>query len=409
MNCPNCGVTVTEEDLFCLNCGSKLNPSPASSVPTHTQTASQSGSNPAGQKNNNKALLAVIAVLVIIIAAGVAAFFAMGGTELFAKQEETTLSVPDAVAGDSLSEQDNTTTSLPILKETSVIENPTTALQQDTTAAENNVTSDATEAVTEQTSADKPGFTFPSLSRPDDEDADVTAPSVQTDGNGYVRTSSGLMMPAEGNYEAICDAYNKAVNDCKNYKGDIRLLRTEIHEIWADDMPPVIDGVVNNVIENLTMPTEEIYIFRGGCDDNGILVTDRMAPVGREAEVTERDIISAEVFENEDGGYSIVLYFPREISTYDGEFTYDMPYSHMTAVDFLDFEGIDLGPITIREAEMDYPGATVGLVVDSQGRLVKLLSSVPVEGDCTAAYGLINFDLSLMGSLESDCEITYIN
>ena len=132
MNCPRCGVRVSEEDLFCLNCGVSLKDIPAQTpytpqptVPSQTPYIPQptvapqtstvynpqpmrndftpsapasapvtAGNNMDGQrrkeKNTNKILLVIIAVLVILLATGVAAFFAMGGTELFSKEESTT-------------------------------------------------------------------------------------------------------------------------------------------------------------------------------------------------------------------------------------------------------------------------------------------------------------------------------
>lgn len=436
MNCPRCGVRVSEEDLFCLNCGVSLKDIPAQTpytpqptVPSQTPYIPQptvapqtstvynpqpmrndftpsapasapvtAGNNMDGQrrkeKNTNKILLVIIAVLVMLLAAGVAAFFAMGGTELFSKDESTTalttaqqgeLILPDVnesvtTAGDIY------TTSAP-------------SVYPDSTSTTNPYT-DSIVATKPHTDSTPPTSAYP----------DYTQATTEVVGSsGFKTTSSGLMMPTEGNRVGICEAYNNAVNNLKGYNGLVTLHKEETFNFYAEDLPLIVDSVVNGTLANLSVPSDETYTFIGGSDGDGRLLSEKMMPWGRDAQVTEYDVLSANITENEDGGYSITLYFPYEVYYYSEGGVWDEPTSHMTAMDYLDFTAIDFGAISITDADMRYPGAVTEITVDSQGRLIGLSNYMPLEGECTGAYGFVNFELTLIGDITTDYVLTYNN
>ena len=148
-------------------------------------------------------------------------------------------------------------------------------------------------------------------------------------------------------------------------------------------------------------------------DENGVDVTDpnrklieKTIPWGRDATVTEASLTSASATANPDGGYTMVITFIAEDSNFDGTKNTSEPTQHMTAMDPLNLGSLDLGPISISEAALHYPGATMTATVDSQGRLVKLEQKLPLEGTGTGKAG-IPLTLEISGSMDGNYEFIY--
>ena len=110
--------------------------------------------------------------------------------------------------------------------------------------------------------------------------------------------------------------------------------------------------------------------------------------------------------ENADGGYTMVITLVAETSTFDGTSTTSEPTHHKTIMDPLELGSLDLGPVTISNADMRYPGVTVTATVDGQGRLVKLEQKLPLEGTGTGKAG-ISLTLNMSGSMDGTYEFTY--
>ena len=102
----------------------------------------------------------------------------------------------------------------------------------------------------------------------------------------------------------------------------------------------------------------------------------------------------------------MVLTFIAETSTFDGTKTTSEPTHHKSAMDPLELGSLDLGPITISNADLKYPGATMTATVDGQGRLVKLEQKLPLEGTGTGKAG-VSITLSLGGSMDGTYEFIY--
>lgn len=426
MICKKCGRGVPDGNKFCIYCGNKFELSdvtatdgfavysasapaaqpvtPVQNAPTHTAPVQaapvQAAPVQAAPDNNlastvntlvyqmqsenrkNKILLVIIAILVVAIAAGVGAFFALGGPDLFAKEEETTAEETTVAQNQGVVQDENTT-------QPPASDIPTS---QYPTATDPSYTEPSTNGYTEPTEV----------------------PTSQHQPESYVKTSSGLTMPASDNYQGICKAYNKAVNDYRAYKGKVTLHKVENTQIGIVELPAVakpLEGVINSVISNFVKPIDETYVFENGedVDEPYRLIGHKMIPYDRDAAVTIDDVTEAKIVENADGGYTITLQFPYEFSTYDGEFTYDKPYSHMTAMDTLNLETIDISPLEIFSAEMDYPGATVELTVDGKGRLVELRNILPIDGVCEGGMGFVKAEIGLGGLMEATYEMTYAN
>ena len=204
----------------------------------------------------------------------------------------------------------------------------------------------------------------------------------------------------------IAAAYNKVVNEAKAYTGKVTLKKHDIINVALPD--GAASKILNPVIANLTKTNPEEYVFDGGKDvnDPNRYVSHKIVPNGRDVAVEEAGLASATATANADGGYTMVLTFIAETSTFDGTNTTSEPTHHKTAMDPLELGSLDLGPVTITNADMRYPGATMTATVDSQGRLVKLVQNLPLEGSGSGKAG-ISLTLEITGSMDGTYEFIY--
>lgn len=206
----------------------------------------------------------------------------------------------------------------------------------------------------------------------------------------------------------IAAAYNKAINDMRAYTGKITLKKHDIINVQLKDLPSLAESIITPVVSNLTKTEPQEWTFENGLDvtDPNRKLIEKTIPWGREATVQEAGLASASATANADGGYTMVLTFIAEDSNFDGTKNTSEPTQHMTAMDPLNLGSLDLGPITISEAKLHYPGATLTATVDGQGRLVKLVQQLPLEGTGTGKAG-ISLTLNLAGSMDGNYEFIY--
>ena len=263
--------------------------------------------------------------------------------------------------------------------------NTTTAAPQTTTAAPQTTT-----AAPETTTAAPQGDTTTAAPQGD---TTTAAPS----GNSSVPSTKA----------EIATAYNKAINDAKHYTGKVTLKKHDIINVSLPD--GAASKILNPIIANLTKTEPYAWTFENGADvaDPNRKIADKIIPGGgRDAALQEAGIANATATANADGGYTMTITLVAETSTFDGTSTTSEPTHHKTAMDPLELGSLDLGPVTITNADMKYPGATLTATVDSQGRLVKLEQKLPLEGSGTGKAG-IPVTLEITGSMDGNYEFIY--
>ena len=209
--------------------------------------------------------------------------------------------------------------------------------------------------------------------------------------------------------EEIAAAYNKAINDYKAYTGKVTLKKTEAIDVKAKDLPSAVAGIVNGVIQKFITSSTEEYTFENGADvnDPNRLVTHKIIPSGRNAEVQAAGLASATASANADGGYTMKIKFVSETSDFDGSKNTSEPTYHKGAMDPLDLGTLDINPIKITSAAMTYPGAEVEATVDGQGRLVKLHCYLPLGGSGTGSVSVVKATIGIEGNMDTTWEMTY--
>ncbi len=85
------------------------------------------------------------------------------------------------------------------------------------------------------------------------------------------------------------------------------------------------------------------------------------------------------------------------------------PTHNAVAIGYLDLMSVELPSIvTIIDSNMKYPGSTVEVTVDGQGRVIKLVNKMPMSGDGTAKITLIGEGKAeFEGALDEVWEFTY--
>ena len=218
---------------------------------------------------------------------------------------------------------------------------------------------------------------------------------------------SGLKVPATK--AEIAEAYNKAVNDAKNYKGKVTLKKHDIINVGLAES--AASAIINPVIQKLTATEPQEWTFENGADiaDPARMLADKIIPGGgRPAALTEAGMVSGSATANPDGGYTMTFTLVAEDSNFDGTQTTSDPTHHKSIMDPLDLGSLDLGDqIKITNAALHYPGATMTATVDAQGRLVKLEQKLPLEGTGAGKASVFSVNLQLTGSMDGNYEFIY--
>ena len=253
---------------------------------------------------------------------------------------------------------------------------------------------------TQQPATQQPATLLPATQAPSIDTTDAPATDAPA-------ADSGNASAVPSTKEEIAAAYNKAINGFKAYTGNATEKKVEPIAIEVKDLPGPVAAIVNPVVEGFTGTTEKEFVFTNGVDADGNKTADRIIPGGRDANVQAAGIAEASATPNADGGYTMKIKFIAESSNFDGTQNTSEPEFHKGAMDPLNLGGLDLGPIKIAEAGLDYPGATVEATVDAQGRLVKLVQLLPLGGFGTGKAGPIKATINLEGSMDATYEITY--
>ena len=208
----------------------------------------------------------------------------------------------------------------------------------------------------------------------------------------------------------IAAAYNKAVNDLKNYKGIVNMKKEEHIPVSLTDLSePRLLSVFNMILEKMTSTSPEEYNFDNGVDvaDPDRKLTAKIIPTGRAADVKAAGLSSATATANADGGYTLVLTFIPEKSVFDGVNNTAEAVYHTGATDTLQLGTLDLSPLEIYGAETKYPGTELTATVDGHGRLIRLTQQLPFHIDGEGKMMSFGYEAILEGSLNITYEFAY--
>ncbi len=217
--------------------------------------------------------------------------------------------------------------------------------------------------------------------------------------------SGGSSAGVPSTKEEIVAKYNEVINAGKHLQ-DGSIHKVSNTSIEVTDLPVAsLKGTVNSIVEGLVKPSDETYTYTAGKDPNGGEAIGLIAPGGRDVALKPEGVANATA--TPDGaGYKMTITLASEKSTYDGTNTVN-PVHHESCLSPLNLATIEL-PMNakITAADMTYPGATLEVTVDGQGRVTYYKTTLPLEGSGTGKLG-IPVTLGLKGEMVETFEFTY--
>lgn len=264
-----------------------------------------------------------------------------------------------------------------------------------------------------------PAPTTPAPTTPAPSDTPATSDQAQPSNNG---TSDTTPAPSENNggasatgmpssKEEIVAKYNELINGMKKNPGACKLHKVTDTKINVTDAPAMKDQI-NNIVQGLVKPSDQTYTFTGngsmGTEDtNNNAECDMMNiinPGGKEVALKAEGVKEATATASGDG-YTLNIVLAEEKSTFDGTTTVN-PVHHESCLTPLNLATLDLGPAKIAKADMTYPGATLTLTVDGQGRLTQYKSKLPMSGGGTGKL-VVSLSVGLDGEMNETYDFTY--
>ena len=161
-------------------------------------------------------------------------------------------------------------------------------------------------------------------------------------------------------------------------------------------------SAVNNIIKNLAGSEELDYTISNGASTAGETMYSIIPPTNKDFLLTEAGVLTAEAkTSGTDTVYTVVL--AEENTT----ITSPVPAHNSTAIGYLDLASLDLTGVTIEAADMKYPGSTVEITVNADGKVTKLVNKMPMSGYGKAQITFFNGNATFEGALDETWTFTY--
>lgn len=231
---------------------------------------------------------------------------------------------------------------------------------------------------------------------------DVNATTSQTAvENTTTTTTLAPAGPTTLSKEEIVAEVAKAVNAAKQEQNFTAVKDESIEVEIVDISVSFLRNTVNSVIKSLTGdgPTQTNYTFTNGLTSDGKSPHGEIPPCGKDFTLPAEGVKEAKM---EKVGDTTVytLTIVEEHTTKDA----GVPQYNSQAIGYLDLASIaDKIPFEITTANMHYPGSTVEVTVDANGKLTKLVNKLPMSGEGAVSAGSASFE----GGLDETWVFTY--
>lgn len=237
---------------------------------------------------------------------------------------------------------------------------------------------------------------------PSDDNTDKPAPSEDKNDKPADEPAASTGIPSST--DEIVAKYNEVINAAKKTQNatihKTNNTNIEVTELSADRLK----GAVNKIISGLVKPIDETYTLTNGANENGTTASDIIAPGGRDVALKAEGVTSATATPDGDG-YKMTIVLVSEKSTFDGTNTVN-PVHHESCLSPLNLATLNISPAKITSADMTYPGATLNVTVDGEGRVTRYDYTLPMEGKGAGSLGL-TIELGLKGEMVETFDITY--
>lgn len=207
--------------------------------------------------------------------------------------------------------------------------------------------------------------------------------------------------------QEIIAEVNKYVNQVKKEQNmsasATSVVNIEVTECSAQSFVSTINGVITNITDKFG--GEESYTFVNGqatdADGNTVTPWDVISPTHKDFSALDAGVASAKVEKvGENTVYTITMVV--EDTTMENP----VPAHNSTVIGYLDLAGIDL-PFNLTKADMHYPGSTVSVSVNPDGKVVEIVNKLPMEGTGATKFFGSEVFASFAGALDEKWTFTY--
>lgn len=223
--------------------------------------------------------------------------------------------------------------------------------------------------------------------------APTAAPSTEAPANADPSSLSKTQIVEKVN------TYMKALKSEQNLQAH----KTEKIDVSVVDCSvPAAVSLINNIISGIAGTEEADYSFANGTTTAGETVYACITPESKEFYIAEDGVATATAkASGADTVYTIVLV--EENTT----LTAPVPTHNATTVGYLDIASLDLPTVTIATADMKYPGSTVEITVNGDGKVTKLVNKIPMSGKIGAKISFFEGDATIEGGQDETWTFTY--
>lgn len=170
----------------------------------------------------------------------------------------------------------------------------------------------------------------------------------------------------------------------------------------TDCSVPAAVSLINNVISGIAGSEELDYSIGNGATTAGETMYGIIPPTNKDFLITDAGVLTATASASgTDTVYTVVLV--EESTTIASP----SPAHNSTAIGYLDIASLDLPGVTMEAADMKYPGSTVEITVNADGKVTKLVNKMPMDGNVTAKISFFNGNAAFKGGLEETWTFTY--
>lgn len=215
----------------------------------------------------------------------------------------------------------------------------------------------------------------------------------------------------EGNKEAaeLCNEFNGLMEEFYELSADAEITKNAYVDVW------LTDSTFSNTSERIIDKVLESFLVEESID--GYFEKGDYVYFMQDIVLSPEFLTSAAKINGYDGGYYYEFEVMQEAAYFDGYSTYgiyenDYGYEfydlyHENVADTLNIEHLDLGPFSVSDVSILYPGAIICAYVDTEGRITDLYIDMPVEGVGDIKLGPANGTIALEGYRYEDYTIFY--
>ncbi len=265
-----------------------------------------------------------------------------------------------------------------------------------TTTTPTQATEPSLPPVTEPSTNPEPGVSDPLPTLPDDDNTTDNAATEPT-----------AKDPLNLSKQEIIAEVNKYVNQVKKEQNmsatATSVVKIEVTECSAQGFVSTLNNIINGITEKFG--GEEAYTFVNGqatdADGNNVTPWDVISPTHKDFSALDAGVASAKV---EKVGANTVYTIVMVVE--DTTMANPVPAYNSTVIGYLDLAGIDL-PITLTKADMHYPGSTISVTVNADGKVVEIVNKLPMEGTGATKFLGKEVFASFAGALDEKWTFTY--